>query len=388
MDVAAIATDADLLHAELARRRWAQTHGDDWDLMWKFDLHDKATFTSVEPTQRLNHWPGAMTLHSKDELYYFLKRTADRVGVSDDRYDFFPRTFSMPGEYEPWRTAAAEEPGTIWIVKPKRLMGGQGIRIVTDLESVEADTHWIVQEYLADPFLLPGYPFKHILRLYVLVTSLDPLVGYLYGEGLVKFTSKPFGTGPDELADPSRHLTNNMVQLTNTTVSDPLRCIDLTDYRQKLSEAGHDPDRLWTRIRSLLAQTLIAHREPMLTLCQRADANGTSCFELFGFDVTVDAALKPWIIECNMSPGMGNRGEPGSTFAAVHQRVKEPMIADMFELIGAGERCFESAYGPTTFAAERRRRRGFDVLFPAADTQDLAGCFEATDADTELWHSL
>lgn len=383
MDVASSPSDTALVHAELARQGWVETAGDDWDLRWTFDVSDEAIFGSATPDQRINHFPGTITLHSKDELYFFLKRAADRVGARAGVYDFFPRTFSMPGEYDEWRSAADNEPDTIWIVKPKRLMGGQGVRVLTDLDSVERHPHWIVQEYLADPFLLPDYPFKHILRLYVLVTSLDPLVAYLYGDGLAKFTSLPFGRSAAELADPVRHVTNNVVQQTNTTVIDPIRCLDLNDYGKKLREAGHDPEPIWANIRRLLAQTLIAHRQPMLTLTERISANPIGCFELLGFDVMLDAALKPWIIECNMSPALGNRGRDGSEYAATHHRVKEPLIADMLAMISA--RPARPGYGSAAFEAERSRCGAFELLFPAGDRDDLLHCFDAvSDADVEL----
>lgn len=50
--------------------------------------------------------------------------------------------------------------------------------------------HFIVQEYLDKPFLMEGYKFD--LRIYILVTSCDPLRIFLYNDGLVRMGTEKY----------------------------------------------------------------------------------------------------------------------------------------------------------------------------------------------------
>ncbi len=361
----------------LATRYWERTEAADWDLFWSFDVPSRSVYHSLRPEQRVNHFPGAITLNLKDELHHFLSEAATRLGPAAGWYDFFPPTFSMPADYERWRAVAAAERGVIWIRKPKRMWGGIGISLFTDPDEIEPDGNFIVQQYVDDPLLLPGQPYKHSIRIYVVVTSLDPLVAFIYPNGLVKFTSRQYGTTPEQLADPVIHLTNPLVQRTNDQVPDPVRAIDLVEYRSSMRGAGHDDDLFWRRIRSILAQTLIAHREPMLRVSRYVCASLGSCFELFGFDVVVDTGLRPWLIEANISSGLGARGTPGSTHRASQRGVKKQMVEDLLELVGAGDSGFSIGTPAQRFQAERERRGSFEVLYPATDTADLLPRFEA-----------
>ena len=53
-------------------------------------------------------------------------------------------------------------------------------KVATD-ESKESTTRYVAQRYLSDPFLIDGFKFD--LRIYVLVTSCDPLRVYIYNDG-------------------------------------------------------------------------------------------------------------------------------------------------------------------------------------------------------------
>ena len=50
------------------------------------------------------------------------------------------------------------------------------------------------------------------------------------------------------------------------------------------------------------------------------------CFEVFGYDVLIDSALRPWLIEINASPSMAREN-------ALDVRVKNAMICDTIRLI-------------------------------------------------------
>ena len=53
----------------------------------------------------------------------------------------------------------------------------------------------------------------------------------------------------------------------------------------------------------------------------------SNCFEVFGFDILVDANLKAWLIEVNTCPSLG-------CSSLVDRQVKFPMISDLLHMIG------------------------------------------------------
>ena len=121
-----------------------------------------------------------------------------------------PLTFILPSEFENLKVFIRDCPighsKDLWIVKPSNSHGGHGIKVVDDINSLPSNEATIVQKYISNPYLVNGHKFD--LRLYVLITSLDPLIVYMYGDGLVRFATQPYTNSPDKLGDTYIHLTN------------------------------------------------------------------------------------------------------------------------------------------------------------------------------------
>ena len=98
-------------------------------------------------------------------------------------------------------------------MKPSNLSRGRGIYIIDDISDVniEEDTA-IISRYLADPLLINGHKFD--LRIYVLVTSYEPLRIYIYKEGLVRFASEEYNM-KDFKNNLFTHLTNYSINKKN-----------------------------------------------------------------------------------------------------------------------------------------------------------------------------
>ena len=64
----------------------------------------------------------------------------------------------------------------------------------------------MISEYIENPHLING--LKYDLRLYVLVTSFDPLKIYLFEDGLVRFATEEYSKTKKDLSKKFVHLTN------------------------------------------------------------------------------------------------------------------------------------------------------------------------------------
>ena len=101
-----------------------------------------------------------------------------------------------------------------WISKPHSSSRGRGIYIDNDPKQINRAEPCVVSRYIDNPLILFGHKFD--LRIYVVVTSFDPLRIYIYREGLARFASEKYSNEvfTDEKSKFS-HLTNYSINKNN-----------------------------------------------------------------------------------------------------------------------------------------------------------------------------
>lgn len=403
------------------------------------------TIALNHPLQKFNHYPGShrnlgckqgmakSIMHAEQVIR---QRQRQRFGrraeaLVQEMFAFSPKTWFYPEHKEDMVKAfRASSPSSHFIWKPARGSCGRGIllshggaanerswqRVMREIEERASGNegysrvyrHYVVQEYLDNPLLLEGR--KTDLRLYVTVTSYNPLTVYLHTEGLVRLAAEPYHEGSPpthDAADDSctpqgearqtplesllegarscaageveahkglarnrfRYLTNfsvgrrhqafrqqqgpqptpqaSVLPCGSASRCDPLSLGDAGAHTQPTAgpELKWSLERLWAyidawypqptaffpasavvqeKIALLITRTLLAARP---NLCRAASRAETACghFELYGFDVMLDARLDPFLIEVNTLPSL----ESSSDF---DYATKCNVVSDMLNL--------------------------------------------------------
>ena len=91
-------------------------------------------------------------------------------------YEFFPTTWHLPcdfAELQNYHESRQQGKAQTFIVKPEAGCQGRGIYLTRNIEKLKNNEKCVVQRYLHKPYLIEGLKFD--LRIYVLVTGIDPL---------------------------------------------------------------------------------------------------------------------------------------------------------------------------------------------------------------------
>ena len=86
----------------------------------------------------------------------------------------------------------------LFIYKPGSSSRGRGIFVFSKKKKFQKKDG-IVQEYIRKPHLINN--FKYDLRLYVVITGIDPLRIYIYNDGLIRFCSEKYSVVKSKLSN-------------------------------------------------------------------------------------------------------------------------------------------------------------------------------------------
>ena len=325
----------------------------------------------LEPWQRINHFPGMSQISRKNRLAHNLGTMRRKF---PKEFAFYPKTWVLPHEDQAFRAQFGPEgqapKGTTFIVKPENSSKGRGIFLVKSLAGLALTEPQVAQVYIPRPLLLDGFKFD--IRMYALVTSCAPLRVYKYGDGLVRLCTAEY-TRPSvvNLDDRFMHLTNaainrfseNYVVGSGGGTSGETEAEETGSKRSlqwflgwvRRQYGGAAADRLWQQMGELCVKTVVSvlptlvHHykavfgEDRTSSRSRAPdlVHGSRAFEVLGFDILVDQALKPWLIEVNTLPSF-------ATESAVDRDVKHGLIEQTLRIVQAK---------PTDQQAFQRRRK-------------------------------
>ncbi|XP_070776545.1 LOW QUALITY PROTEIN: tubulin polyglutamylase TTLL5 [Enoplosus armatus] len=327
-----VRTDSRLVRGILTNHGFHEVHpnSNDFNLMWTGSHLKPYILRSLQDFQKVNHFPRSYELTRKDRLYKNIQRMQQTHGFKN--FHIVPQTFVLPSEYQEFCNCFAKDKGP-WIIKPVASSRGRGIYLVSNPNQISMDENILVSRYINNPLLIDEFKFD--VRLYVLVTSYDPLLIYVYEEGLARFATVKYDRTSKNIKNTFMHLTNYSV---NKKSSDYVSCDDpeVEDYGNKwsmsavlryLKQEGKDTTLLMRQVEDLIIKAVLSAELQIASACKMFVPHKTNCFELYGFDVLIDSNLKPWLLEVNLSPSL-------ACDAPLDLKIKASVIADMFSLVG------------------------------------------------------
>ncbi|CAH2267851.1 jg12928 [Pararge aegeria aegeria] len=301
-----------------------------WTLLWSNPPIPFDVLRALTPHRKVNHYPRSYELTRKDKLFKNIEKMQYFRGLK--HFDFIPTTFLMPAEYKELCTTHYRTKGP-WIVKPAASSRGRGIYIVNTPEQIPKGENVVVAKYIDKPLLIGGH--KCDLRLYVCVTSIDPLLIYLYEEGLVRFATVKYDKTNKNLWNPCMHLCNYSINKYHT---DYIKCDDpnagnighkwtLSALLRHLRKQGRNTAALMAAIEDLVVKSILSSAQTITAAARVFVPSLFNCFELFGYDILIDDMLKPWLLEINLSPSLACE-------SPLDARVKSALLADTLTLVG------------------------------------------------------
>jgi len=300
----------------------------DWTCTW--GRHMKSPqFKEIKESQKVNHFPGTFNIGRKDRLWKNYHKLMLKHGKSE--FNFLPRTFCLPADTKLLRKVWERKGGKgRWIVKPPALARGEGIKVINKWSQIPSTRPLIVQRYVARPYLINETKFD--LRLYLLVTSVNPLRLYLYDDGLVRFASNKYSNESSKVQDLFTHLTNYSINKKSSTYVSNEETEEEKGHKWTLKTLwrhfhanGIDHSVIWEKIKDLMIKTVLSAESNLVNLHQANVASRYSCFELFGFDILLDSKLKPWLLEVNISPSLHSS-------STLDLDVKSPLATEVFNM--------------------------------------------------------
>ena len=306
---------ADLIQSIIQKNNWKEVSGTRGSLIWYgLAINDEEIDISISKT--VNRIPGMEAIARKRPLAETLKLIHRYYPT---HFDISPRTFLLPEEHSLLEEHMKAHK-RYFIVKPTAGAQGDGIYLISTPRELEnCRMHcWsdvVIQEYIHPPLLLRGKKFD--LRVYVVITSVNPLCAFVNEEGLARFCTEDYSAPTNQnINNAFMHLTNYSLNKRSTKFvhTDDIAGINegskqtFASLYEELRQAGYPVDLIKQNIKELMAKTLIAIQAGLCTQFESrlkaAKQNKLKCFHILGIDVLLTEDCRAWLLEINANPSL------------------------------------------------------------------------------------
>lgn len=290
-----------------------------FDVMWAhdypFNTELKQMLQSLEPHQKVNHFPGSGYITNK-------------VSLAVNHFPFIPPAFVIPKDSSNFLEEVKNYPNKMWVEKSNNHRGIH-IKSFKDIDLTKGSDEYFVQEYIANPLLVDQHKFD--IGIYTVLTSIDPLRVYVYDkEVLIRFCDAvyyPF--------DPE----NEKKYVVGDEYTQPWELPSLKTLWKKgkysrkmllniyLKQQGKDVEKMGNDMYKAIAEVYL-RKEPDMISAVSSYRSSRNFFEMVRFDFILDADMKVWLMEVNMSPNLSS---------ASHKENKlmyEQVIFNLLGLVG------------------------------------------------------
>uniref|UniRef100_A0A1X7VFQ0 Tubulin--tyrosine ligase-like protein 5 n=1 Tax=Amphimedon queenslandica TaxID=400682 RepID=A0A1X7VFQ0_AMPQE len=369
-----------------------------FNILWTWTHPNLSVVRNLKWFQRINHFLRSEQITHKDYLCMNVQRMQKSKGFKN--FNIIPQTFVLPSEMPYFKETFRK--GSVWIVKPCHSSRGRRIYLINNPSQICSVEPVVVSRYIDNPLCINGFKFD--LRLYVAVTSYDPIRIYLYSEGLGRFAAEPYSKEEENLTNLYMHLTNYSINKTHPDfimsqseeVENHGNKWSLSAILNHLRRKGYNIQELMMSIEDAVIKTIISGEVPIASASRHFQPYKANCFELFGFDILIDESLKPWILEVNLSPSL-------TCDSPLDFKIKSNLITDLMSLIGIPVQDPNPPPPPQTASQssiklvrtvrrmpsvsveeqqvlsctvdEYKRRGHFVRIFPSEDSWELYGAF-------------
>ena len=219
----------------------------------------------------------------------------------------------------------------LWLIKPSNKYGGRGITILTSYENIILK-EFIITKYITNINLINEK--KYDLRLYALITGLEPLRLYFYKEGFVRIASEKFSIDKKSIKNKFIHLTNICINNKNKNYINPNTTKDKNSniwnilmYKSFLKNFNVEWEDIRKKIKDIIIKSIISVYEKLLEDNIKQKVSDTSFYNLLGYDILITKEFIPKLIEINKNPTMEINNK-------LEKEIKTNLFVDTLNLVG------------------------------------------------------